>query len=187
MLASAETVKGWFKLPHREGDRTIEQQMLGLGPALRVAFGSTILDLGSAEGLVSREFLRAGATSAVCVEIVNSNAEEAERQLRNESATVINENVETWLSRAKGPYDIVLALAILHKLKDPTAAVRHIARLAGDLIVVRLPPATPGFVLDARSGNVVHDVTGTLRTLGWGLSSTGVGPLNEWIGFFARA
>jgi hypothetical protein len=40
-------------------------------------------------------------------------------------------------------FDVVLLLAVLHKLRDPSAACARFARQARDLCVVRLPPAKP--------------------------------------------
>lgn len=184
--------KGWFEIPGvQTGDRTIAEQMIGLDIALAEAGGARVLDLGCAEGLITREFVRRGALRALGVEIVADNAIEASYQCGGLPIDIVTADVGDWLQfRAGWPgddADITLALAILHKLKNPTAAARVIARRTSRLAVVRLPPATPGFVLDARSGNVVHDITAAFAAEGLRLAEVCTGPRNEWMGHYRRA
>jgi hypothetical protein len=50
-------------------------------------------------------------------------------------------------------FEVCLMLAILHKLRDPAALIRTVARRQPELIVVRLPPKTAPVIIDKRSGN----------------------------------
>ena len=83
-------------------------------------------------------------------------------------------------------YDIVLMLAICHKLKDPSKFAARYGKLARDLVVVRLPPTTAPVVVDRRSGNERHDIQAALRTVGFQLTSVFYGTYNEWNGYFER-
>ena len=60
---------GWFvinhdKAGHRDGDRSLEQQMRGLEKLVREVHGKTVLDIGCAEGLISMALVRAGDAKA---------------------------------------------------------------------------------------------------------------------------
>ena len=46
---------GWFTTAKRPGDRTLEQQLVGLDKVLAEVAGKTVLDAGCAEGLISME------------------------------------------------------------------------------------------------------------------------------------
>lgn len=181
--------KGWFKIAGvQEGDRTIEQQMLGLDPALADVNGRTVLDLGCAEGLVGREFLKAGAVDYFGIEIVTKNAEEARRQLAEfPQAVVSNDNLDSHIATAPSyTADVVLALAILHKLKDPERAIRWIGKVANVRAVIRTAERTPGYVLDVRSGDRRFELVGPLAEAGLHLERVETGPFNEWTGHFVR-
>lgn len=183
--------KGWFKISGvQDGDRTLEQQMLGLAPALADVKNRTVMDLGCAEALVGREFLRAGASSYLGVEIVTANAFEAMKQLGGYPyATVANVNLDDYVKVHQDSSlnaDIVLALAILHKLKDPAAAIRWIGRVANRRAVIRTAERTPGYVQDVRSGDKRFEILVPMSEAGMVLERVEVGPYNEWTGHFVR-
>lgn len=184
--------KGWFKIAGvQDGDRTLEQQMLGLAPALADVEGRTVLDLGCAEGLVGREFLKAGASEYFGIEIVTANAEEARRQLSDfEQAVIANDNLDHHIFANSPPKhykaDLVLALAILHKLRDPGRAIRWIGEVATVRAVIRTAERTPGYVLDVRSGEQRFEIVAPLKEAGLVLDRVETGPFNEWTGHFVR-
>jgi SAM-dependent methyltransferase len=185
--------KGWFKIAGvQDGDRTLEQQMLGLAPALEDVKGRTVLDLGCAEGLVGREFLKAGASDYFGIEIVTANAEEARRQLSDfEQAVIANDNLDHHIAvngvpAAKYNADIVLSLAILHKLRDPARAIRFIGEVTTIRAVIRTAERTPGYVQDVRSGDKRFEIVGPLKEAGLVLDRVETGPFNEWTGHFVR-
>lgn len=186
--------KGWFRIDGvQDGDRTLEQQLIGLQPALAEASGRTLLDLGCAEGLIAREFCKAGAESVRGVEIVQANAAEARRQCAHWPVKIHCQNVEAFVAErfnkaADGrlQWDCVLALAILHKLRNPRVVAEFIAMVVNELAVIRLPPGTPGYVQDARSGNVRCDITEVMVQHGLSLVSVEQGPFGEWMGYYRR-
>lgn len=186
--------KGWFRIEGvQDGDRTLDQQLIGLQPALAEATGRSFLDLGCAEALIARRFCEAGARTVRGVEIVPANAEEARRQCAAWPVKIHCQNVEDYVrerqekaQRGQLGWDCVLALAILHKLRRPDRVAEFIGRVTVELAVIRLPPHTPGFVLDARSDNVRYDITGVLHQHGLQLADVTEGPYGEWMGYYRR-
>jgi len=146
--------EGWFNIPGtQKGPRTLQEQMLGLKPALEETYGKTVLDLGCAEGLIAIEFAKRGA-SLVCgidynPDLIATAAKEIEKANEHtgkflpvgciyaDLSEVIEENYHQ-------QFDIVLALAVLHKLNDPEAGAKFCAASAKSLIVIRLPFGSTG-------------------------------------------
>ncbi len=177
--------KGWFQGLGRDGDRTLEQQMTGLDPLLREVRGKSVIDAGCAEGLISIELAKAGASGVVGFEIVPGFVDLARESAGNLPCQFFVANLNEYDLTDKPHADIVLMLAILHKLKDPSAVCAALAGLARDLCVIRMPPS--GLVIvDARSGNVPHDIGAVMARCGFVLESDGKGPLAEWLGYFRR-
>ena len=135
--------KGWFSIPGvRPGDRTLKEQMIGLQPALDEAKGKSLLDLGCAEGLIAREFARAGAREVVGIELLAAHLAVAKVQCRDfPQIKFIWAHLGDYIkSLASFPqYDIVLALGIIHKLHDPVVPMRFAAQSAKRLVVFRAP------------------------------------------------
>ena len=136
--------KGWFRVPglRPNGDRTLEEQMKGLQPALDECKGKTVLDLGCAEGSISLEFAKAGAKAVVGIELLAAHLAIAKLQCKNfPQVTFIWSHLGDYIqSRESFPqYDIVLALGIIHKLHDPVVPLRFAAQSARDLLVFRAP------------------------------------------------
>ncbi|MCC6489156.1 MAG: class I SAM-dependent methyltransferase [Candidatus Hydrogenedentes bacterium] len=182
--------KGWFSTPGRGGDRTLEQQMVGLESAVVAAKGGVVLDVGCAEGLIAMEFLRAGAREAVGVERVAAHLDVA-RTLRDQERlplALFHADANVWDPTDCTPYggfDVVLLLAILHKLKDPSAAAHRFGAVTKSLCVVRLP-ASGEVIRDERSGYVPHDIGVAMRDAGLSLVDVVHGTYDEWIGYYAR-
>jgi hypothetical protein len=82
-------------------------------------------------------------------------------------------------------YDVLLFLALLHKLKNPTEAAKRISAWCLDLCVVRLPPSGP-VIIDDRSEREPHDITAALVGAGFVLELITEGPYHEWMGYFRR-
>lgn len=144
--------KGWFQVPgiRPAGDRSLQEQVMGLAPALAEAKGKTVLDLGCAEGMIAREFALAGAADVHGIELLQTHLDVARKVVKGvprvhftcaHLADYVMENPEP------GQYDIVLALGIIHKLDDPGMPLAWAARAARELLLFRAPAkATDGVV-----------------------------------------
>lgn len=134
---------GWFSIPGvQTGDRTVEEQLLGLEPALEACVGKRVLDLGSAEGLISRAFARAGAARVVGIELVFDHLRVARRICHDAPAvSFIQASLQEWIQTHPDPerFDIVLALGVAHKLHDPGQLIDFAARSATELLAFRGP------------------------------------------------
>lgn len=178
--------KGWYIIDGvQDGDRTLAQQIKGLDAIDFV--GKTCLELGSAEGLMSKWMIERGAKSVDGIEIIADHVKEAWRQCWGLpcSFKVLDLNDVRQLFP---PYDIVMALAILQKLKNPSVVVQHYARFAKELLVVRLPPKhEPWIIIDERSGNVPHNITDALWRVGWVPIHASTGTFDEWLCVYKKA
>lgn len=190
-MAQAQPMKGtpWFATPGKPGDRTLDQQLMGLDPLFAEVEGKSVLDVGCAEGLISIECARRGASAVTGFEI-RLDAVETARRLQKTLAGVDQVYFETGDADHYPPnarYDIVLMLAVLHKLRNPSAACRRFAAAAKDLVAIRLPPAAAPLVVDPRSLNEVHDIDAVMIESGFVLDlQTNDGPFGEWVGYYRR-
>lgn len=141
--------KGWFKVPgiREVGDRSLDEQMIGLEFGLQECAGKTVLDLGCAEALISREFAKAGATRVLGIEKV-SQALDVAREVCASYPQIefLCVNLERYMPANPEPeqFDIVLALGIAHKPKNPERALRWAASCTRDLLLFR----PPGYAID---------------------------------------
>lgn len=183
--------KGWFKVKGiQDGDRTVEQQLLGLAPALAEVKGKLVLDLGCAEGLVAREFAIAGADHVLGCDWVRDNVMVGRELVRGHPVTLLEADLNeqealNWITGIEA--DVVLMLAVLHKLREPGVLVRTVARKQPELVVVRLPPATAPVIVDARSQNRPCNVQVNFEQYGYSLERVERGHLDEWTGYFRLA
>ena len=128
--------KGWFKIDGvQQGDRTLEDQMAAVRPALKGARGKTVLDIGCAEGLISREFAKAGAT------VFGFDTQLGHLKVAREVCAGLPVRfMQIDLAKAsvdKTRYDIVLALAVIQKLEHPDIGVKFAARSCASLLLIR--------------------------------------------------
>ena len=182
-MASTEPIEGWFTTPDRPGDRTLEMQLLGLDPLLDEAKGVTVLDIGCAEGLVSMEMARRGA-QVTGIEIVPGHIEVAKR-LRG-ALPCRFEVADANVYEPDEPYDIVLMLAVLHKLRDPSRALARFAKATKTLAVIRLPPEHAPAIVDKRSGGVKHDTAAVMAWYGFHLERVTRGSFAEHTAYWRR-
>ncbi len=127
---------GWMKIPNvQDGDRTFEEQVLAVRPAIAECAGKTVLDLGCAEGLIALEFAKAGAKHVHGIDSVHDHIEVARKVC--EGYTVTFEEFNLKQGRAPLSFDIVLALGIIHKLRYPDDGLRFAARSARELLLLR--------------------------------------------------
>lgn len=136
--------KGWYVIPGlQRGDRSLSEQMTGVSPALSEAHGKTVLDLGAAEGLMGREFVRSGAASCHGIDAVADHLAVARGQCRNLPMTFQLVGLQEWALEKMSAgdveqFDIVLALGVCHKLHDPGVGVTFAARSSRDLVLKRM-------------------------------------------------
>lgn len=185
----------WFKdTGAGEGARTLAEQMLGLETALHEAVGCRVLDLGCAEGLIAREFARAGAVAVDGVEYLQRHVDVGRELCAGYPVNLLCADlnyyaVEQMALEAPRRYEVVLALAVLHKLHDPEQGLRFAAWSARRLLVIRMPAyaATQRGVLHGKrrpgSGCVVDDV---LRACGMRLECKTPGPQGEPVLYYRR-
>lgn len=146
MRARAER-RPWFTIPGVQvGDRTFEDQFKGLQHAYAEALTKphwTVLDLGCAEGLIGREFARAGVTEVLGVELLEGHlavarkvcAEEAQMHFACASLLewIAAERKRHMLRR----FDLVLSLGVCHKLAEPAIGLEYSAMAARELLLFR--------------------------------------------------
>lgn len=136
--------RGWISVPgiREDADRTLEEQLLGLESAIAGARGKTVLDLGCAEGVIGREFARAGASRVLGVESLAGHLEVARLACAAEpQMEFVQAYLQTWIAEHPEPeqFDVVLALGIIHKIEDPAEPLRFACRSCRDLLLFRAP------------------------------------------------
>ena len=163
--------RGWFKIPGvRDGDRTLKEQMLGLEPALAEAKGKTVLDLGCAEGLIAREFARAGAKHVVGIELLAAHLAVARVQCKGiDNIEFICAHLGDYIAALESipQYDIVLALGIIHKLHDPAAPLRFAAHSAKTLMLFRAPAKKYDGLIKSKHTDVMCNVPKLMQAEGF--------------------
>jgi trans-aconitate methyltransferase len=184
-MGVAKPHKHWFPVRGEVGDRTVDQQMQGLTYLLQNVAGKTVLDLGCAEGLIDIELIKHGAVAIHGVEI-RPQAIAAANELRGDLPITFEQgDMDEW--RPKRTYNVVLMLAILHKLRKPEVVLSEMLPFCSDLLVLRLPPyATNPMVRDERSGGEPIDLNRALTRGGFRSTHITLGYLDEWIGFYRR-
>lgn len=178
-------MKGWFRIDGvQDGDRTLDQQLIGV-PVPEIAQG-TVLDLGSAEGLIARHMLEKGATSVDCIEVNEGSCATARSILTGYNARVLHRDLQNFAGfdgELSPRYDAVLLLSILHKLRNPLAVARWAMTKAPRIIVVRLPGITGPNVVNKHTREEMGDVRDAIS--GYDLETV-KGPFGEWTGIFRR-
>jgi SAM-dependent methyltransferase len=169
----------WF-----DGERSLKEQMLGLEHALAEAKGRTVLDAGCAEGLIGIAFAKAGATV-----IAFDNNPDMIRSAERRGCGVRGFRAQHGDLNVGLPgmdYDIVLALAVLHKAENVESATRRLANAARRLMVVRLQHGSVGEVW-AKHGGTRCDLREMLPGMGFRLEIEEPGPREELVQYWRRA
>lgn len=168
-------MKGWFRIPgiRPDGDRTIEEQMLGLDKALAECKGKRVLDLGCAEAPIAAAFARAGAAEVVGIELLATHLDVARKVCKGLPVRFICAHLGDHIAANPMPpqFDIVLALGIIHKLEDPKVPMAWAARSASDLLCFRAPARKEAegkdYTIKSKHGNAVCNVPKTMRNAGF--------------------
>ena len=167
------------------GDRTVEEQMIGLEKMLAECEGASVLDVGCAEGDIGFACTAAGALFALGVD----NIEDHIRIAKERAGWPAKNHFEVQDANTYAPpekFDIVLLLAILHKLQDPTAAVIRFSDVCLDLLVIRWPVRGPDTIIDPRSGMKKFKITRVLKGRGFVKESEVPGPRGEIVSYYRR-
>lgn len=142
--------KGWFQIGgEHTGHVPLERQIAGIRHWLRPIDQPcyTLLDLGCAEGLIANWAVQAGYCDvAVGIE---GDARKINRARETRAAPGVhmihgnfNETPITKIlsdNKFTSTFEVVLALAIAHKLKDPLSFLNEAASIAQRRMIVRLP------------------------------------------------
>ena len=175
--------KGWFSIPGlQDGDRTLEDQVRAVRPAIAECKGRTVLDLGCAEGLISLEFAKAGAKSVHGIDSILGNVNTAWQVCKGWPVTFetadLNLYIKDEFKRDLMPqYDIVLALGVTHKLHDPADGVVFAARIAKDLVLFRSGRAArDGVITNKWNSKVAVNAHKLMAMNGWRLDRVVKGP-----------
>lgn len=134
--------KGWFRWPGvQEGDRTAEEQLRGLEPALAACKGKTVLDLGAAECMIAAAFARAGAAHVTAIELLADHCAVGRKVCAGLPVTIVQAELAAYVqeNQVAVRYDIVLALGIAHKLHDPGLLLKFGAKACREVLVFRGP------------------------------------------------
>lgn len=177
--------KWWFDTPGKPGDRTVEQQMIGLEPLWPRLKNCTVLDVGCAEGFITQRAKEAGAELVDGIEI----RADAVARCKAMGLTVLQADANTWVPPVR--YDVVLLLAVIHKLQHPYAALRRYLAACDDLCVIRLRHCDWPIMRDARSGNVPVNLESAAKVSGFRLQQVKQGPIDngnppEFVGYLRR-
>lgn len=182
---------GWFDIPGlRQGERSFAQQATGLEwlwQELREA--QSVLDLGCAEGLIALECARRGVPRVDAVdykpEFIATGKDYAEQQLLD--VNFIEANLDDGLPRAlASEYDIVLLLAIVHKMQHPKKFIAACAARARHMIVVRLPKGSTGITRGKHWPYRECNVIECLRDGGFAMVHQAAGPNDELVQYYRR-
>jgi 2-polyprenyl-3-methyl-5-hydroxy-6-metoxy-1,4-benzoquinol methylase len=180
-MAEPRAKRGWFSLPGRLGDRNLKDQLKGLGWLFANCKGKSVLDVGCAEGLISIELAQRGAAAVHGVEIVPEHVAEGNKLRGDLPVTFEVGDANVW--RPKRAYDIVIALALLHKTRNPTAVCAALSECAREAVVLRLPPAHAPTIIDERSKNEPHYIGSIMARAGFVLKESSFdGHFGEWVG-----
>ncbi len=186
MATIAKELKSWFDVGHtRKADRTLKQQLKGLEELQNKITGKSVLDIGCAEGLISMHLVDRGATSSHGIDMRADFIDDATRLCEERHCTFETANANDWLPPQQ--YDVVLMLAVLHKLKDPREACLRYAGVARETVVLRLPPKEAPFIVDERSGSKPFNIAKAMEDAGFKVGTHGrIGPHHEWMGYYTR-
>lgn len=186
----------WFKIPgEAQGDREPDEQMKGLGPLFAEVAGRRVLDLGCAEGLIGLECLKRGAAFVHGIEIVPGHIEVARKLYAEQDPARYSLQVGDLAEIAAGElaspevwqYDVVLALAVLHKFKRIAPVAEFVAAAARDLAVIRYPSSCPnGVIIDERSNRRPFNVPAFMAERRFALQRTEKGPRREVTAYYRR-
>lgn len=182
----------WFCLPDGGPCRVmVDERLVGLRPLMDEVREQrlrgrplTILDVGCAEGLIAIRLAKLGAAHVHGIDRDRERIRRA-RHLRGSMPCSFEEGRADYYVPDR-VYGVVMALSVLHRVVNPSEALRRLVALRCDrMVVLRLPDGP--VVVDRRSGYRPHDLDAVLRDLGFRLVEQTTGPDGEFTGFWRFA
>lgn len=168
--------KGWYIIPGvQDGDRTLEEQMQAVLPALRECAGKRVLDLGCAEGLMAIEFAKAGAAHVHGMEWLERHLAVAAK-MAGDLPNITFTRVHLKYPPVAEPFDIVLCLGVVHKLHDPGPGLRWAMACTNGLLLFRAGLRQKGGVVFSKHSTASVDAHAMLRQGGFTLEKVIRGP-----------
>jgi predicted RNA methylase len=168
---------GWIAIDGvQTGDRTLHEQTAALRRAIAECAGRTVIEFGCAEGLIAREFIRAGAKSAQCFEVSADHLAVAHEQCAGLPMEFILCDLNLEASQLVVRADIVLCLGIAHKLLDPGAGIRLAADSSLDLVLIRSGRREVDGIITSKHRGGKCDSHATMRERGFVLERVEIGP-----------
>jgi SAM-dependent methyltransferase len=174
--------------------RSFKEQMSGLRPALDFCSGKSVLDIGCAEGLIALEFLKAGASEVFGTDlfepyVIKAKANAAGHPRAMFELSDVRQQAELWEKdpTAVEPFDIVLALAVIHKTYLLEQTTRYCAAMAKEWLIIRLPSYGSNGCIRAKHYPFHEvDTLKVLPSLGFILERDELGPRGERVHYWRR-
>lgn len=168
---------GWVEIPGLQtGDRTLEEQIAALRPAMEECYGKTVIEFGCAEALIAREFIRYGAKSATCYESSGDHLAVAHEQCAGLPMEFVLCDLNKESSQLVVQADIVLCLGIAHKLLDPGAGIALAANSARSLVLIRSGRREENGIITSKHRGGKCDSHAIMRERGFVLERAEIGP-----------
>jgi hypothetical protein len=180
--------KGWFVIPGvQQGDRAIAEQLMGLERLMGLVDNKTVLDLGCAEGAIAHACLDHGAVQVLGIDNNEAFINRARNHYGHDECLAYEmADLNHWPKADAASVDVLLLLAILHKLADPAKRLRAWSNLVRDWIVIRLPIGSTGEFASKHFEHRRCDVSVELRSLGFVLEDDVDGPRGERVHYWRR-
>jgi 2-polyprenyl-3-methyl-5-hydroxy-6-metoxy-1,4-benzoquinol methylase len=160
---------GWFVIPGiQTGERDLKERIKPLRPLLKYAKGASILDVGSAEGCISKWLIQDGRAKSAHLIEKHAPFLATARQIMpppfKVKFTLADlhywfEEKDTYGLNPKG-YDIVLALNVIQKERRAREVLHDLANMANKIFVYSGPSPV---LTDPRSGLQEIDVREELK------------------------
>lgn len=179
--------KGWFKTPGYDGERTVAEQMRGLEYTLdAIKPSDTVLDAGCAEGHIAR----AVAERTQFVDACDINKEMlavAKGVCKGTRVRIYHHDFNNAWPGTFVRYDVILALAIIHKVHDPRRLLLDFAERTSHRLVIRLPVGSHGQIIN-KHGALKRpcDINAELTARNFVLSHQCEGPRTELVQHWTR-
>lgn len=162
---------GWFEIAGLQtGEHTLKNRIRGLNYLIPHLRDSSILDVGSAEGLLGSWLHRhAGAKTLHCLEMHDPFIETGMECVPEATFFKVDLNyLAAWMKANPGAllpgYKVVLCMCIAQKMGDPAAFLKILVGLCQKFFVLHLPAVV---IEDERSGKRPLDTKVLMKSLGF--------------------